>query len=330
MAVINATLPTLQDIVSRTKPGGGIDNIVELLTQRNAFLKDMVWLEGNLPTGHQFTSRRSLPSGTWRKFNEGVLPSKSRTDQITESCGMLEAMSKVDVALAKLNGDEMAFRASEDRAFLDGLSNDLETALIYSSTYTDPEKILGFSPRLDSTSGPFGGQVVLPGIAASGSDQSSMWCVGWGPDTVFGIYPKGSQSGGLESYDGGRQLTRDASGSAEFWAYVTSWTWKVGLCVRDARALVRLPNIDNSAIAETGSLLIQAMVKMVKQCRGDNARKVIYTNGRTETFLHLQALDTVKNSTLRIEEIGGQPVTHFLGIPVRVTDAILNNEAIIS
>lgn len=329
MAVINASLPTMQDIISRTKPGGGIDQIVELLTQRNAFLQDMVWVEGNLPTGHQFTSRKALPSGTWRRFNEGVAPSKSRTDQVTEACGMLEAMSKVDCALAALNGDEAAFRASEDDAFLAGLSNDLETALVYSSTLTDPEKILGFAPRLDSTTGLWGGQIVDSQIAAAGSDQSSMWCVGWSPQHVFGIYPKGS-TGGLTSYDGGKQLTRDAGGTNEFWAYVTSWCWKVGLAVRDARALVRLANIDTSAIAETGKLLIQDMVKMVKQCRAEGARKVIYCNAKIETYLHLQALDSTVNSTLRVEEIGGKPVTTFLGIPIRVTDAILNTEAIVT
>jgi hypothetical protein len=53
--------------------------------------------------------------------------------------------------LAKLNGNEAAFRASEDDAFIAGLANDLETAFFYASTKTDPERIMGLSPRLDST-----------------------------------------------------------------------------------------------------------------------------------------------------------------------------------
>lgn len=331
MATINATLPTLQDIVSRTKPGGGIDEVVELLTQDNAFLKDMVWQEGNLPTGHQFTSRKSLPSGTWRRYNEGITASKSRTDQVVETCGMLTAMSKVDSKLAQLGGNAAAFRASEDSAFVQGLSNDLETALVYSSTLTDPEKIMGFSPRLDSTTGLWGGQIIDSVIAASGSDQASMWCVAWGPQTCFGIYPQGSTVG-LEAKDRGEQLTRDAN-NAEFWAWVTEYCWSVGLCVRDANAVVRLANIDTSAIAETGSLLIQDMVKMVKQNKAVGkgiGRAAIYCNRKIETYLHLQALDSTKNSTLRVEQIGGMPVTTFLGIPIRMTDALTNTEAIIT
>lgn len=327
MATINATLPTLQDIISRTAPNGAIAPVVELLTMENALLKDMVWKEGNLPTGHQFTSRKALPSGTWRRFNEGVAPQKSRTDQVVETCGMLDAISKVDCALAKVNGNEAAFRASEDSAFVSGLSNDLETAFFYSSTLTDPEKILGLSPRLDSTTGTWGGQILDSQIAASGNDQASMWFIVWGP--VYGIYPKG-MVGGLQYEDMGKQLTRDASNN-EFKAWVSTWEWKVGLCVEDARSVVRLANIDTSAIAETGKLLIQDMVKAYHQLKNRNrGRAAIYCNSKIATYLHLQALDSTTNSTLSIENIGGQAITHFLGIPIRETDALTNTEAVVS
>lgn len=331
MATINATQPTLQDIISRMDPNGGIASIIESLSQENPILMDSVWKEGNLPTGHVFTSRKALPSGTWRRFNEGVATTKSRTDQITEACGMLEAYSKVDAGLAKLNGNEAAFRASEDRAFVQGLSNDLETAFVYSSTKTDPEKIMGFAPRLDSTTGSWGGQVVLSDISASGSDQSSMWFVGWGLDTVFGIFPKGMK-GGLESEDLGKQLVNDGS-SNPYTAYVTHYKWNVGLCVADARYLVRLANIDTSAIAATGKLLIQSMVKAYHQVKSWNGvRGAIYCNRKVYTYLHLQALDSVGNATLSIDKDlqNGGPVVRFMGVPIRVTDAITNTEAVIS
>ena len=43
----------------------------------------------------------TLPSGTWRRFNEGVAPTKSTAVQITDSCGMLETYSEIDKALAR-------------------------------------------------------------------------------------------------------------------------------------------------------------------------------------------------------------------------------------
>lgn len=329
MATINATNPTLKDIASRMDPNGGIARIVEVLSQQNPLLEDMTWKEGNLPTGHTFVSRTALPSGTWRRFNEGLTAQKSLTDPVTESCGMLEGMSQVDVALAKLNGNEAAFRASEDGAFIAGLSNDLETAMFYASTKTDPEKIMGLSPRLDLTTGHWGGQIVPSSLSASGNDQASVWLVVWGPNTVYGIYPKGSTVG-LEQKDMGEQLVLDAS-NKKYRAYVTFFSWKVGLCVEDARYLVRLANVDTSAIGMTGLQLIQDMIKMVAQAHDLRAgRPVIYCNRKVATYLQLQAVDSTKNSTLTFENIGGMPVTKFMGIPIRVSDALLSTESVIS
>lgn len=331
MATINASLPTLQDLASRMDPNGGIAAIIESLSQENPILMDAVWREGNLPTGHVFTSRKALPSGTWRRFNEGIAAGKSRTDQVTEACGQLEALSKVDCGLAELNGNGPAFRASEDKAFVQGLSNDLETAFFYSSTKTDPEKIMGLSPRLDSTTGSWGGQIVTTGISSSGSDQASMWFVGWGPNTVYGIFPKGTKSG-LEQEDLGKQLVRDANNN-EYTAWVSHFKWRVGLCVADARYLVRLANIDTSAIAATGKLLLEGMVKAYHQLKSVNGvRPAIYCNRKIYAYLHLQALDSAANSTLSVEKDWktGSPVTHFMGIPIRVTDALTNTEAIVS
>lgn len=331
MATINAGLPTLQDITSRMAPDGSIDNIVELLSQQNAFLQDAVWEEGNLPTGTQFTSRKALPGSTWRRYNEGTAVTKSKTDQVVETCAMLTQLAKVDSKLANLGGNAPAYRASENKAYIMGLSNDLETALIYASQKTNPEKLMGFSPRLDSTTGSWGGQVLLStaGGAASGNDQTSMWLVVWGPDTVTCMFPKG-QKGGLEEKDRGEELTRDASNN-EFYSWVTEYCWNVGLCVKDARYLVRLANIDTSGISATGNLLIQDMIRMVHQAKDlKSGRAAIYCNRFVDTYLHLQALDSTKNSTLSIENIGGQPVTHFLGIPVRMTEAITNTESPVS
>lgn len=329
MATINASVVSLQDITSRMNPDGAIAKVIESLSQTNAILQDAHWMEGNLPTGHKFVSRTKLPSGTWRAFNQGVAPTKSKTAPVTETCAMLEAFSKVDCALAKLNGNEAAFRASENEAFVQGLSNQLEEAFIYASQKTDPEKFTGFAPRLDLTTGPWGGQIIDSQIAASGSDQSSMYAVVWGPNTAFAMFPKG-MPGGLQHEDLGKQLTEDADGN-EYTAWVSHWVWNVGLCVPDPRYLVRLANIDTSAVAETGKLLIQDMVKMVKQLKDlKSGKPAIYCNRKIETYLHLQALDSTTNSTLSIENIGGKPVTHFLGIPIRVTDEITNTEAIVS
>ena len=44
----------------------------------------MLWVEGNLPTGHKTTVRTGLPQAAWRLLNYGVPKSKSTTAQVVE------------------------------------------------------------------------------------------------------------------------------------------------------------------------------------------------------------------------------------------------------
>ena len=79
MATIGGTAYTLADWASRLDNQDKVAAIVELLSQNNEILDDMLWMEGNLPTGHKTTVRTGLPSATWRLLNYGVALSKSTT-----------------------------------------------------------------------------------------------------------------------------------------------------------------------------------------------------------------------------------------------------------
>lgn len=131
MAVKGVNALTLADWAKRTDPNGKVDKIVELLSQTNEILTDMMFVEGNLPTGHRTTVRSGLPSATWRLLNYGVQPSKSTTVQVTDSCGMLETYAEVDKSLADLNGNTAEFRLSEDRAFIEGMNQQMAQTLFY-------------------------------------------------------------------------------------------------------------------------------------------------------------------------------------------------------
>ena len=146
MSTLNAQFPTLLDVTKRLDPGGKIDSIVEMLSQSNEMMDDMVWVEGNLPTGHRTTIRSGIPAPTWRKLYGGVQPSKSTTVQVTDSCGMLEAYAEVDKASADLNGNTAAFRLSEERAFIEGMNQEVQSSLIYANESTAPEEITGLGP----------------------------------------------------------------------------------------------------------------------------------------------------------------------------------------
>src|SRR3954464_10739159 len=150
---INAGNLTLLDRVKRSNPDGSIATIIEMLSKKRAIIEDAHSEPSNRPMSHLLTQRTSLPSPTYRRYNEGVTPSKSKTSQLEESMCMMNALSKVDCALAEGNGDERAFRASEELPFIEGMMNEAETGIFYNSTLSAPEKYMGLAPRLTSTTG---------------------------------------------------------------------------------------------------------------------------------------------------------------------------------
>ena len=326
MAAIGNTALTYTDWAKRYNDGR-ISVIVELLSQTNEILDDMRWVEGNLPTGHRTSVRTGLPQGTWRQLNYGVQPTKSTTTQITDACGMLETYSEIDKALADLNGNTSEFRLSEDKAFLEGLSQQLAQTLFYGNTDSTPEKFMGLAPRFNTVNPSNGAiaQNVIDG-GGSGADNTSVWLVVWGDLTVHGIFPKGSKAG-LQMRDLGEQTLTDPIGN-RFQGYRTHYKWDAGLTVRDWRYAVRIANIDVSDLAGGSPPdLIKMMIKATHKVPSlKTGQPVFYMNRTGRQWLDIQAA-TKDNVMLKISEFEGRPVREFLGIPIRTCDQILNTEA---
>ena len=335
MATLSAIHPTLLDVTKRLDPDGKVDTIAELLAQTNEVIDDMVWLEGNLPTGHKTTVRTGLPTPTWRKLYGGVQPTKSTTAQIQDSCGMLEAYAEVDKALADLNGNSASFRLSEDRAHIEGMNQTFASTLFYGNEGTQPEAFTGFAPRFNTKSGALNGEnILLADGSASGADQTSIWLVVWGGNTVHGIYPKGSKAGLAMSDKGQVTVENIDNNGGRMEAYRTHYRWDLGLCVRDWRYVVRIANVDTSALtknASAGSDLIDMMTQACEMIPSlSMGRPVFYMNRTVRSFLRRQIMNKVASSTLTMEEVAGKKVVAFDGIPVRRCDSILSTESVIS
>jgi hypothetical protein len=331
MATLTSLNPTLIDVAKRTDPDGKIDKIVELLAETNEVLDDMTFLEGNLPTGHRTTIRSGLPSATWRRLNYGVQPSKSTTVQVTDSCGMLEAYAEVDKALADLNGNSAEFRLSEDRAFIESMNISMSDTLFYGDTGTDPEKFMGLTPRFSSSSAENGQNILTGGGSAGQTDTQSIWLVVWGPNTVHGIYPKGSQAG-LQHRDLGEVTLMDsASPAGRYQGYRTHYKWDIGLTVRDWRYIVRVRNIDLSDLvigAGSGANLVDLMVQAAEIPPNLSlGRAVFYCSRTIRAWLRRQIL-AKSNVNLTFDTVAGKRVLAFDGIPVKRCDSLVNETAV--
>jgi hypothetical protein len=332
MATINTTYLTLLDYAKREAPGGGIDLIIETIAASNPILADANVMEGNLPTGHRTTQRTTEPAGTWRLLNYGVASEKSTTKQVTDLCGILEAYSTIDVDVAALNGNEPAFRASEDAGFISGLNSTAATAIFYANQATNPEQMQGLAPRYNLTTGDYSGQIINGG--GTGSDNTSIWCITWSPLTCSLIYPKGSTAG-LSMEDLGKQLVRD-SNNLTYQAWVTKFQWKLGLCLRDYRYVIRIANIDVSDLtvdATAGADLIDDMTDAYYARPtvdlGNMGKTFFYCNKTIAKYLHKQAANKM-NVNLTVDYPGGKPVVSFLDAPIHVCDNITSTETAIS
>ena len=336
MAVLSGEYLTMLDWAKRRDPGGGIADIVEALSQWNPIVKDAMTIQGNLPTGHRSTIRTGLPGNTWTDLYGGILPTKSTTKQVDDTCGQLEALSKVDVNEAELDGNgEAAFRASEDVAFLESMSQQVTETLFYGNVGATPKKFHGLAPRYNSyqtTDQDLSSYNCING-GGTGSDNTSIFLVTWKPKKCFLIFPKGSKAG-LQTEDMGKILTAAPDGVGEFRAWVTHFIWKIGLVVQDWRYAVRVANIDVSDLthdAATGANLMRllgtAYFRMPTEDIGNTARQYLYCNKTVAEFLYHQAINkSTTQVTLQEAATGGKFYPVFMGIPVKICDQILNTE----
>ncbi len=320
MATLGNTAYTLSDWANRIDPSGSVRTVVELLSETNEILQDAAWVEGNLPTGHRTTVRTDLPSVSWRKLNYGIKPSKSRTKQVDDVCGMLESYAEIDKALADLNGNTATFRMSEDRAFLEAMNQEFADTFIYGDTDLEPEKFLGLAPRFSSVENEnvidFGG---------AGDSCTSIWIVCWSDQTVHFTFPKGS-SGGVSHNDLGEVTLEDSNGG-RYQGYRTHYKWTPGLVVRDWRYVARIGSIDTANFGQ-GSIRRALITGLNKIPNTSMGKTVIYCNRSIKTQLDIEASD--KNDTmLRTESWEGRPVTTFWGFPIRCVDALHNTEVAI-
>jgi hypothetical protein len=238
-----------------------------------------------------------------------------------------------------LNGNTAQFRLSEDTAFLEAMNQTQATTLFYGNPGTDPKQFLGLAARYSSLTGGNAQNILSAG--GSGSDNTSVYLVVWGDQTVYCPFPKGSKAG-LVHEDLGEQTVYNSDGT-RLQALATRYQWKNGLVVKDWRYVVRICNIDVSdLIGQTGTQAASAATNIVKLMARSLYRipnmamgkAAFYMNRTVHSGLSIAALDK-SQYVLKINEglsQFGQPYSwlSFLGVPLRRVDALLNTEAVVS
>lgn len=341
MATLGTGYLTILDWAKRKDPSGtGVAPIVEALQKRNDILQDLPVAEGNLDGGEQITSRTLLPTPTARRINQGITKAKSGTDQVVEPAALFENESCIDVEHPGIKRGGASFRASEDKAFSQGFMNEMATGLFYYNQKAagSSEKFHGLTARLDATSGnPASGQIIkVTGNTISGSTQASVWLIGFGPDTVYSFFPAGS-TGGFEMEDMGRQRVLDRN-SNPFWAWTTRFVWRIGLAVKDYRYIARVCNIDvdstpsglGSSTANDALSIALGMEDALAAIFAPESVSLRFYMNRTVFSLLNKQLMAKSANLLEWIDMGGRRIPSFLGVPIRICDALTNAESIVS
>lgn len=343
MATLGATTyswPTLLDVAKRTDPNGSIPMIAEVLTEYNMVMDVIPWREGNLPTGHQNTIRTSRPTPTFRLLNQGVTPAKSATGQVVDTCALLESRSHVDVEVANLNGNTAQFRLSEAKAFMQGMMDTWADTLITGDVSVNPERFNGLQSRYFSLGTTYTTSTQLINGGGTGSDNTSIWLVGWGPETVFGVYPKGSRAG-IEHMDRGIQTVEDPNNTGQYFeAYVDVFKWKGGVSIKDYRYVVRICNIDKSNLltasdsSDTSANILKFMSQAIDYMPPDNSgiRPTFLMTRDVLSMLRIKMQDK-SNVYLGLGDLYQESIPRhmkpltYMGIPCLRMDAITETES---
>ena len=347
MAVTSTDLNARENLITAAKMTNNqeIVDVAEVLNETNDIVSDAIVQRANDITSHVVSRRTALPAVSWVKVGNGWNATSGLLNQVREQMGMLKARYLCPEDVMRLQPNPAKYRMQQERAYIESMGQELANTLVgnasggaLSPTTAPPEEFAGFQYRLNSLSTNDTSYVLSNGHAADDNTNTSIFFVQWKPGGVYLIHPRNTDGGGLKKKDEGRVYTSGdnsvASTSASspnptnsLWAYVTEFSWDVGLCVEDTRCVKRLANIDPDHTA-TDTLDEDKIIQIRNNFKSNDT---IYMYCNETVFTQLQILAKDKTNVHWTEQNPfGKPQMYFLDMPVRRCDAITNVEGIIS
>lgn len=364
MATLTTSFPTLLDISRATNSQQSIGAMIEILAETNEIVKDLSMIEGKGPSGSlEVIVRTGLGKPTFRGLNEYVKPSHSTSDKSVFNPAILEDWAIVDSDLANLHGNAAAYRSMEVKAKLEAMSQTIAHTIFHGDQSVDPRQFDGLNHYYDafnSTAGTPGSENMLDGktafstTAATGSDHlTSIWLICTGPDKITGFYPSGL-NGGFQTEDHGRRPLQGTSDTASDYnaapgfqsAWVSRFTWNMGIAPVDWRYAVRIPNLrttmddltgyltagGNTAFVSLPEIMHSAKARIPNMSVGGSSEGKLswYMSRPMKAKLESILARTTNESSLSMDEVGGKTMQTWGGVPVRMVDALATDESLVT
>lgn len=327
MAIIADKHYNLRDYAAQFGANSQELAIAEVLSKKNEIINDMVMIESNLDSGHEYAVRTGIPAGTWRIAYKGLQPSKGTTKIEIARPGVCGAYSVVEKMVAEKGGHVDAVREGQAKAIIKGMSDTVADALIHGGK-KQLERCVGLEAHYNTktVANADTAKNVVDGGSATDDVNTSIYLVVWGVDKICGFYPKGSRAG-LARTDYGLTTAVDGA-NGEYPAYKEYFEWKVGLAVQDWRYAGRVCNIKTTDLANVDLLgVMQDLEEKVESLT--DGKPVFYMNRTVKAALRKQ-LGAKANVLYTPSQPGALPVMHVDEIPVHICDSIGNDESLVS
>ena len=333
---------------ARQTANGMITDVAEVLNETNNVIEDALVQKSTDITSHQVTRRSRLPAVSWVKVGNGWNATVGLTNQAVETIGMMKArfLAPQDVLDIQANPDK--YRSNQERAYIESMGQELSNTLFgnvsagaLSPTTTPPEEFAGFQYRYTALSTADTAYVLSNGHTTDDNTNTSIWFIQWAMDKVYLITPRNMEGGGLKKEDKGLVFTSGDNSTAvtsatrtagqnpnnALWAYITEFSWNVGLAIEDQRSVKRLANIDPDHTSN--DTLDEDKIIQIRNNFKGNDKIFMYCNETIFTQLQILAKDKT-NVNWTGDDPFGRPQFNFLDMPVRRCDAITNVEPVLS
>lgn len=254
--------------------------------------------------------RTELPSVGFRNANQGTALTKSKYENRTVECFLMNPQWQCDKAVAVVHEDgPQVLMAMEAAAHVTAAFHTLGKQFYYGAENGgDAKGHPGLIDSLDS-------EMVVDATGDTASTASSVWAVKFGPQYVQWVWGNG---GSLDPSEVTEQKVQDDDGNW-FTAYCQELMARPGLQVINPRGIARIKNLTaQSGKGLTDDLIADLLGKFPVGVAPD----VLFMTKRSRA--QLQKSRTATNAT-------GAPAPmpeESHGIPIAVTESLLDTEAI--
>ena len=330
MATFQTSGRSLYDMVKNLDADGNAVKTAEVLQKACPMLQDAPVVTANNITTHKISVRTGLPSAEVKRLNQGVGGSFGSRE--TYEFGMKEYQSLpwIDKLEFKYAKDPNEVRQSNMEGILQGWGQSIEADFLYDKKSNGLDSING----IDSYCGTLEGNRVIDGGASTVVSKKvmSVYLVAWDTEMgAFAIAPQGDTAGVKFSVLGDHVISDPNDATKKLLVEQYEVDASLGFGVKDKRAIARIANIDCTTVSNT-TFNPEWLMKAINQFPTWLRNKiVIYVPHEVELAMQMAA--NVKSNASFVygqKELYAETLSTFNGLPIRVSEAIVPQTAIVA